>query len=186
MIRTGSEYIQEAIRILADSGLKQIDDTKSQEIFKGVMQSVGLESLEEVYLFVALFYMTSIGKSSNMDNISNYFKCLSLDATKYTSALKSLIDKELIVRRGRKVDNIDKQKFVVSGDIFSTIMENKLVTDYQAENEEEDDKYDFCIIVSSAIEDTEMTIDDKIKFIEYQEDNNTHLPFIRETRKNVT
>lgn len=185
MIRTGSEYIQEAIRILADSGLKQIDDTKSQEIFKGVMQSIGLESLEEVYLFVALFYRTSIGKSSNMDNISNYFKCSSLDTTKYTSALKSLINKELIVRRGRKVDDIDKQKFVVSGDIFSTIMENKLVTDYQAEDDE-GDKYDFCIIASSTIEDTEMTIDDKIKFIEYQENKNTHLPFIRETRKNVT
>ncbi|MBP7984565.1 MAG: hypothetical protein KAZ28_02870 [Bacteroidaceae bacterium] len=50
MVKTSVQYIKEAAKKLVDSKLQRLGAAKTQEIFKGVMQTVGLESLEEVYL----------------------------------------------------------------------------------------------------------------------------------------
>ena len=52
MAKTSIQYIKEAAKKLVDSKLQRLGAVKTQEIFKGVMQTVGLESMEEVYLFV--------------------------------------------------------------------------------------------------------------------------------------
>ena len=58
MAKTSIQYIKEAAKKLVDSKLQRLGAAKTQEIFKGVMQTVGLESMEEVYLFVAQFDLT--------------------------------------------------------------------------------------------------------------------------------
>ena len=99
MAKTSIQYIKEAAKKLVDSKLQRLDEAKTQEIFRGVMQTVGLESIEEVYLFVAQFDLTFRDRASNMNDLSNYFKCSSLDMIEYIPALKSLERKGLLVRR---------------------------------------------------------------------------------------
>ena len=102
MVKTSVQYIKEAAKKLVDSKLQRLGAAKTQEIFKGVMQTVGLESLEEVYLFVAQFDLTCRDRTSNMDDLSNYFECSSLDMIEYIPALKALERKGLLVRRRRR------------------------------------------------------------------------------------
>ena len=74
MTKTRIQYIKEAAKKLVDSKLQRLNAAKTQEIFLGVMQTVGLESLEEVYLFVAQFDLTCRDRTSNMDDLSSYFE----------------------------------------------------------------------------------------------------------------
>ena len=76
MAKTSIQYIKEAAKKLVDSKLQRLGAAKTQEIFRGVMQTVGLESIEEVYLFVAQFDLTCRDRTSNMDDL--IFFCLSL------------------------------------------------------------------------------------------------------------
>lgn len=47
MAKTSIQYIKEAAKKLVDSRLQRLGAAKTQEIFKGVMQSVGLEQWEK-------------------------------------------------------------------------------------------------------------------------------------------
>ena len=127
MEKTSVQYIKEAAKKLVDSKLQRLGAAKTQEIFKGggVMQTVGLESLEEVYLFVAQFDLTCRDRTSNMDDLSNYFECSSLDMIEYIPALKALERKGLIVRRRRREENIFKQDFAISDSVMAAIIENQ-------------------------------------------------------------
>ena len=60
MTKTSIQYIKEAVKKLVNSKLQRLGAAKTQEIFKGVMQTVGLETMEEVYIFVAQFDLTLI------------------------------------------------------------------------------------------------------------------------------
>ena len=46
MAKTSIQYIKEAAKKLVDSKLQRLGAAKTQEIFRGVMQTVGLESIE--------------------------------------------------------------------------------------------------------------------------------------------
>lgn len=127
MAKTSIQYIKEAAKKLVDSKLQRLGAAKTQEIFRGVMQTVGLESIEEVYLFVAQFDLTCRDRTSNMDDLSNYFECSSLDMIEYIPALKSLERKGLLVRRRRREENIFKQDFAVSDTVMAAIIENQSV-----------------------------------------------------------
>lgn len=96
MAKTMIQYIKEAARKLVGCKLQRLGAAKTQEILNGVMQTVGLESMEEVYLFVAQFDLTCRDKVSNMDNLSDYFECSSLDMVEYVPALKSLERKGIL------------------------------------------------------------------------------------------
>ena len=106
MTKTRIQYIKEAAKKLVDSKLQRLNAAKTQEIFQGVMQTVGLESLEEVYLFVAQFDLTCRDRTSNMDDLSSYFECSSLDMLEFIPALKSLERKGLLVRRYKREQHL--------------------------------------------------------------------------------
>ena len=99
MAKTSIQYIKEAAKKLVDSKLQRLGAAKTQEIFKGVMQSVGLETMGEVYLFVAQFDLTCRDRISDMDDLASYFECSSLDMIEYVPALTSLESKGILVRR---------------------------------------------------------------------------------------
>ena len=88
------------------------------------MQTIGLETLGEVYLFVAQFDRTCRYRVSDMDDLANYFDCSSLDIIAYIPDLKSLERKGLLVRRRSRESNILRQYFAVSDEIIAAV-ENK-------------------------------------------------------------
>lgn len=186
MVKTSVQYIKEAAKKLVDSKLQRLGAAKTQEIFKGVMQTVGLESLEEVYLFVAQFDLTCRDRTSNMDDLSNYFECSSLDMIEYIPALKALERKGLIVRRRRREENIFKQDFAVSDSVMAAIIENQSVEISQVSIDEiQIDKYEYCKRIAEKVEDDDVVIDDLVLFVDKLESNNSHLTFVSELKTNV-
>lgn len=186
MAKTSIQYIKEAAKKLVDSKLQRLGAAKTQEIFKGVMQTVGLESMEEVYLFVAQFDLTCRDRTSNMDDLSNYFECSSLDMIEYIPALKSLERKGLLVRRRRREENIFKQDFAVNDTVMAAIIENQAVQISQIKVDEmQIDKYEFCKRIAEKVEDNDVITEDLIIFVEKLENSNPHLSFISELKKDV-
>lgn len=186
MTKTRIQYIKEAAKKLVDSKLQRLNAAKTQEIFQGVMQTVGLESLEEVYLFVAQFDLTCRDRTSNMDDLSSYFECSSLDMLEFIPALKSLERKGLLVRRYKRESNIFKQQFVVSDAVMADIIDNRPVTIGKVDvGNVQTDKYEFCKSIAEKADDDEVVTDDLVLFTEKQEQSCAQLPFVKKIRKDV-
>ena len=186
MTKTRIQYIKEAAKKLVDSKLQRLNAAKTQEIFQGVMQTVGLESLEEVYLFVAQFDLTCRDRTSNMDDLSSYFECSSLDMLEFIPALKSLERKGLLVRRYKRESNIFKQQFVVSDVVMADIIDNRPVTIGKVDvGNVQTDKYEFCKSIAEKADDDEVVTDDMILFTEKQEQSCAQLPLVKKIRKDV-
>lgn len=186
MTKTRIQYIKEAAKKLVDSKLQRLNAAKTQEIFQGVMQTVGLESLEEVYLFVAQFDLTCRDRTSNMDDLSSYFECSSLDMLEFIPALKSLERKGLLVRRYKRESNIFKQQFVVSDVVMADIIDNRPVTIGKVDvGNVQTDKYEFCKSIAEKADDDEVVTDDLVLFTEKQEQSCAQLPFVKKIRKDV-
>ena len=186
MAKTSIQYIKEAARKLVDSKLQRLGAAKTQEIFQGVMQTVGLSTLEEVYLFVAQFDLSCKDQSSNMDDLARYFACSSLDMVEYVPALKSLESKGYLIRRGRRDGNILRQNFSVSDTTMAAVIDNEPVTARRVEvSNVEMDKYEFCKAIAEKAEDDEVVTDDLTLFVEKQERNNPHLPLVENLKAKV-
>ena len=186
MTKTRIQYIKEAANKLVDSKLQRLNAAKTQEIFQGVMQTVGLESLEEVYLFVAQFDLTCRDRTSNMDDLSSYFECSSLDMLEFIPALKSLERKGLLVRRYKRESNIFKQQFVVSDAVMADIIDNRPVTIGKVDvGNVQTDKYEFCKSIAEKADDDEVVTDDLVLFTEKLEQSCAQLPLVKKIRKDV-
>ncbi len=187
MAKTRIQYIKEAAKKLVDSKLQRLGAAKTQEIFRGVMQTVGLETMEEVYLFVAQFDLTCRDRTSNMDDLSTYFECSSLDMLEYIPALKSLERKGLIVRRSKREENIFKQDFAVSDTVMSAIIDDSPVVMGKVDvNDVQIDKYEFCKSIAEKIEDEDVVTDDLVLFVGKLEQECASLRFVKKIKKDVT
>ncbi len=186
MTKTSIQFIKEAAKKLVNSKLQKLNAVKSQEIFKGVMQTVGLETLEEVYIFVAQFDLTCRDRISNMDDLSEYFECSSLDMLEYIPALKSLERKGILVRRHGQEQNIFKQNFAVNDAIINAIIENQTIKISQIKTTEvQIDKYEFCERITDAIDDDDLVTNDLILFTQKLENNNSYITFVNQLKKEV-
>lgn len=186
MAKTSIQFIKEAAKKLVNSKLQRLGATKTQEAIKGVMRTIGLETPEEACLFVAHFDLTCRDKPSNMDDLSSYFECSSLDIIEYAPALKSLEGKELIVRRGRKETNILRQNYAVSDAVMAAIIENKPICVGKVNvGEVEMDKYEFCKRIAEKVEDTDVVTEDLVLYVEKMENENPNLSLVQNLRKGV-
>ncbi len=186
MAKTSIQYIKEAAKKLIDSKLQRLGATKTQEIFKGVMQTVGLETIEEVYLFVAQFDLTCQDRTSNMDDLARYFECSSLDMIEYVPALKSLESKGLLVRRRNREANILRQDYAVSDAVMAAVIENKSVSiNHMKIKKVEIDKYEFCKRIADKTEETEVVTEELVLFAEKMENDNANLVLVQNLRRDV-
>ena len=186
MKKTSVQYIKEAAKKLVDSKLQRLGAAKTQEILKGVMQSIGLESLEEVYLFVAQFDLSCQDRTSNMDDLSRYFECSSLDMVEYVPALKSLERKGFLVRRRQREENIFKQDFAVSDRVMAAIIENQSIELSPVKVEDvKIDKYEFCKRIAEKVEDDDVVTDDLIAFTQKLENANGNMDFLVNLKEKI-
>ena len=187
MEKTCIQYIKEAAKKLTDSKLQELGAAKAQEIFNGVMRTVGLETLEEVYLFVALFDLTCKGETSDMDDLSSYFECSSLDLMEYVPALKSLESKGILVRRGKIESNILKQDYAVNDKVMSAVIENKPVSICMVRVDEvKIDKYELCKCIAEKTKKPNVLTKELVLYAEKIENDNLKLPFVQNLQKDVS
>lgn len=186
MEKTSIQYIKEAAKKLMKSKLQRLGAVKTQEILKGVMRTVGLKTMEEAYIFVAQFDLTCRDRTSNMDDLANYFECSSLDMIEYVSALKSLEHKGYLVRRGRVEGNILRQDYAVSDTVMADVIENKPVKVGKVKmSKVEMDKYEFCQRIAEKAEDNDIVTEELVFFTEKLENDNPNMPFVKSLKKDV-
>ena len=186
MGKTSIYYIKEAAKKLINSKLQRLGAAKTQEALQGVKETVGLETKEEVLLFVAYFDRTTRGCSSDMDDIARYFECSALDMLEMVGALKSLERKGILVRCRCRETNILKQNFLVSDDVVAAVIENRPVQIVDiAVAVVKIDKYEFCKRVGTMAEDSDVVTEDLVKAVEKMEGECSHLQIVADLKKNV-
>ncbi len=186
MAKTSIQYIKEAATELVNSKLQRLDAAKTQEIFNGVMETMGLETQEEAYLFVAQFDLTCRDKTSNMDDLANYFKCSLLDMIEYVPALKSLESRGILVRRGKRESNVLKQDYAVSDAVMVAVIENKGISTTKKEvRDVAIDKYEFCKRIAEKTEDNDVVTEELVLFAEKLESENSNLALVIDLQRDV-
>lgn len=155
-------------------------------VFRGVLKTVGLDTMEEVYLFMAQFALTCRGRVSNMDDLSGYLECSSLDMLEYVPALKSLERKGQIIRRNKREENICKQNFSISDAVMAAVIGDQAIKISNINVETLIvNKYKFRKHISEQVENDDVETDNIVRFVDSLEKSNKHLKLVIKLKKNV-
>ena len=121
--------LMQAIRKAA-SGLKGCKLKNLQNlapVFKSIGAETGTESEEEVIVFVAILDRQCGGRSSALNDISDYLECTSLDVMQFVPAIKSLIAKGIFTVENRSETLLMDKRFVLCPDIFYAVIEGRKI-----------------------------------------------------------
>ena len=187
MEKTLIQFIKVAASKLHDSKLKRLGGKDVTLALDGVVQALSLDSKDEAILFTALFDKSCSEYSCDLADIARYFGCTQLDIMEYVSALKSLVKKGLVVQTDLSECRITRQNFIVSNYAISCILENKKPEFREARIlEKEFDRYDFCKLVNTQIQDNNVTAEALFQFIEQTEKENMAMPLVKDLQAVIT
>lgn len=183
MEKTLIQFIKTAAAKLHDSKLKRLGGKEITLALEGVVQALDLDSKDEAVLFTALFDKSCSGYSCDLGDIASYFGCTQLDIMEYISALKSLIKKGLVIQTDLSECRMTRQNFMASNYAINCILENKKPEFREARIlEKEFDRYDFCKLVNTQIQDNNVTAEALLQFIEQTEEENITMPLVKDLR----
>lgn len=178
------QYLKAAASKLRDGKLKRLGVKEISDSLNGMMLSLGLDSKEEAILFAALFDRSCGGRSSDLDDIASYFGASQLDVMEYVPALRSLEKKGFIVLSDSTECRIGRQNFMVTNYVIGCILENLKPSQCKARLlEKEFDKYDLCKLVSSQVQDSEVTTEALFQFVESTERDYASMPLVKDLKE---
>ena len=178
------QYLKAAANKLRDGKLKRLGGKEVSEALNGMMRTLELESKDEAIIFAALFDRSCAGRCSDLDDIASYFGAAQLDVMEYVPAVRSLEKKGFIVQTDRSECRIGRQNFMVTNYVIGCILENQKPNRHKATIlEKEFDKYDLCKLVSSQVEDDDVTTEALFQFVESAERDNAVMPLVRDLKE---
>lgn len=178
------QYLKAAANKLRDGKLKRLGGKEVSEALNGMMVTLGLDSKDEAIIFAALFDRSCAGRCSDLDDIASYFGASQLDVMEYVPAVRGLEQKGFIVQTDRSECRIGRQNFMVTNYVIGCILENQKPNRNNATLlEKEFDKYDLCKLVSSQVEDDDVTTEALFQFVESAERDNAAMPLVRDLKE---
>ncbi|MCF0174783.1 MAG: AAA family ATPase [Bacteroidales bacterium] len=171
--------IRDAAAVLKKGRLKEINEAASSLSF--IREKLGFESEDEAMVFVAIFDRQCGNRKSDLEDISDYFECSSLDVMQYVPAINNLVKKGYLTVENRNEALLTNKNFLVCPDIFYAIIEGRDVEPVEITENIEYDQFDFCEAVGKLVEDrSEYRIETKKLFICVQklEDEYAKLPLV--------
>ncbi len=178
------QYLKAAASKLRDGKLKRLGGKEVMEALSGMMMALELDSKEEAIIFAALFDRSCGGRCSDLDDLASYFGASQLDVMEYVPAVRSLEKKGFIVQTDRSECRIGRQNFMVTNYVIGCILENQKPNRHKATIlEKEFDKYDLCKLVSSQVEDDDVTTEALFQFVESAERDNAAMPLVRDLKE---
>lgn len=181
MGKTSIQYIKAAASKLRDSKLQRLGGKEITAHLDGVASTLGLGCKGEALIFTALFDRSCAGRSSDLDDIAHYFGCPQLEVMEYVPSLKSLMEKGLVVQTDLSECRIGRQNFMVSNYVIGCVLENRKPECRQARILEKSfDKYDFCKLVDSMVQDSDVTAEALFQQVETMERDNQDMPMVKE------
>lgn len=178
------QYLKAAANKLRDGKLKRLGGKEVSAALDGMTLSLGLDSKDEAIIFAALFDRSCAGRCSDLDDLASYFGASQLDVMEYVPAVRSLEKKGFIVQTDRRECRIGRQNFMVTNYVIGCILDNKKPNLQKAAIlEKEFDKYDFCKLVSSQVQDDDVTTEVLMQFVESAEHDNAAMPFVKDLKE---
>jgi hypothetical protein len=136
--------IKRAAELLKGSRMKNM--AQAEPVLKDIQEKLSLESQEEAIIMVAIFDRQCGSCDTDIQDLSRYFECPTLEVIQYISSIKSLWHKGYL-----KADSsIDDDKAFVEHDfrledeIFIAIASNKEIAPKERKNEKISSPVDFC------------------------------------------
>ncbi len=178
------QYLKTAASKLRDGKLKRLGGKEVSEALNGMMSALDLESKDEAILFAALFDRSCAGRCSDLDDIASYFAASQLDVMEYVPALRSLENKGFIVQTNTGECRIGRKNFMVTNYVIGCILENRKPDSCKARIlEKEFDKYDLCKLVSSQVQDDDVTTEALFQFVESVERDYAAMPLVKDLKE---
>jgi AAA+ superfamily predicted ATPase len=102
----------------------------------------------------------------------------------YVPALRSLENKGFIVQTDTSECRLGRQNFMVTNYVIGCILENRKPDNCKAKIlEKEFDKYDLCKLVSSQVEDDNVTTEALFQFVESTERDYASMPLVKDLKE---
>ncbi len=148
--------MQEMVAVAAalkGSKLKRI--AKIEGTLESVRRKVKLDTPEEVMALTAMFDLQCSGTQSSINELSDYFRCTSMEVMLIVPAVKSLLSKGYIKTESQRERDVRKMRFKICSDIFNAIIEEGDISPIPQGKENELDQLAFCDAVHEMIETRE-------------------------------
>ena len=187
MEKTLIQLIKAVASKLHNSKLKRLGGKEMVLSLNCLKELLGLDNTEEVIIFTALFDRSCSGRSCDIDDIASYFDCTQLDIMEYVPVIKSLLKKGFIVQTNLSECRIARQDYLVTNYVINCILEN-IKPEYRKARmlDKEFDRYDFCKLVDSQIQDSDVTAETLFQFIETLEQDNHEMQIIKDLKNTIT
>lgn len=179
MEKTSIQLIKEAASKLRDGKLKRLAGKEITAILEGLADNLGLDGKDEAIIFTAVFDRSCSGRTSDLNDLASYFGCPQLEVMEYVPAVRTLLEKGLIVQTDMSECRIGRQNFMTTNYVIGCVLDNRKPEFRQARIlEKEFDRYDLCKLVDSQIQDGNVTAEALFQFIEATERTNAGMKFI--------
>lgn len=183
MEKTLIQLIKVVASKLHNSKLKRLDSKETVLSLNCLKESLGLDNKEEAFIFTALFDRSCGGRSCDIDDIASYFDCTQLDVMEYVPVIKSLLNKGFIIQTDQMECCITYKRYMVTNYVINCILENLKPENCKAfVLNKEFDKYDFCKLVDSLIQNRDVTAEVLFQFVEKLEQDNHDMQFIKDLK----
>lgn len=183
MKRTSIQLLKAAATKLRDSKLKRLGGKEISLLLDNLAQAFSLDNRDEAIIFTAIFDRSCTDRDSDLDDIASYFDCSQLDIMEYVPTLKSLMKKGLVVQTDLSECRLTRQNFMVSNYVVNCILENRKPEFREARFlEKEFDRYDFCSLVDSQIQNSDVTTEALLQFLDQTERDNASMPLVKELK----
>ncbi len=175
----------DAASVLRGSKFKNL--TKIEQNIESIKEQTGLETLEEVATLTALLDCQCSGHRSSVNELTEYFKCSSIEAMLLIPAIKSLIAKGFVKsEEGRRYNK--EVKLSLYQNIYNAIVEgNELKPIPEAEKQDIDPGI-FCDnVVDIVVTNNNMGVKtrDILALVERYEDETENLELIQKLKKDI-
>ncbi len=180
-MRTLIQLIKAAAVKLRDSKLKRLGGKEITAQLDMMAQRLGLDNKGEAVVFTALFDRSCAGRCSDLEDLSSYFGCTQLEVMEYVPFVKSLLEKGLVVQTDLSECRLTNQNFLVANHVIGSVLENRRPELRKSRIlEKEFDRYDFCRLVDSQVQDSDVMSESLFQFVDSIERENSEMPLVRE------
>ena len=143
------QHIKAAANKLKDSKLKR--QAAIATSLEAIRQALSLDNQEQAMMLVVILDRQCSQRDSDIDGLSSYLGCSTLDVMEYVPALLSLQAKGFIESANGEEENIVKRQYELCEDVFNAIVEGREVKPIPPTASTEFDQFNFCAKASELI-----------------------------------
>lgn len=183
MAKTIIQLIKAAASKLRDSKLERLGGKEISAALKALSERLGFSGRGEAIVFTAIFDKVCSGRFCDLDDMANYFDCTHLDIMEYIPDIRSLLGRGMVSVWNSGECNVVNQRFQVPAPVMNCLLDDKVPScDDVMIAGRKFDRYDFCKLVDSSVQDSEVTALALMQSTSVLEETNSEMPFVKNVK----